>query len=261
MKKNNIEINLLTIILIETIILLFFFKESFLNIIISWILSLFTIPLINKIKKNKLIDMIIIIITSFILIILLKEITTFITFNLLKNYSNIIIMITIIMISFIITNNGYHPFIKTLEIASYFYLLIKIISFILITPNINVNNFNEQLINELTINSNIIYILGTFIITLILIKYTTNKLPNKKIYLVSLINPIIIKLISILVIGKTLFNLYNYPYINTLKRIKYLDFIERMEGILSLEYLFCFFLTISFTLFIIRNIIHNKKNS
>ena len=259
MKKNNIEINILTMMLIEAIILLFFFKESLLNILISSIIIFFLLPLINHFKRNKLFDVITFLISLLIIFFLIKETSIFITYNLLKYYSTTLIVISIIITTLIVTKNGYHTFIKTLEICSYFYLLIKLISFILIIPNIDITNFNNTLLTELTINNHIIYITLFLIFILISIKSITNKLPNKKMYTVSFINPLIMKTIIILVIGKTLFNLYPYPYVNVLKRIKYLDFIERMEGILSFEYLFCFFFTISFFTIVIKNVLKNEE--
>ena len=66
--------------------------------------------------------------------------------------------------------------------------------------------------------------------------------------ILSFLNPIYIKIISLTILGNTLSNLYQYPYVSYLKRIKYFDFIERMEGILSFEYLFCFIIMLSFLL-------------
>ena len=77
----------------------------------------------------------------------------------------------------------------------------------------------------------------------------------------SVFNGFFIKIISIGIIGINLSYLYEYPYISILKKIKYFDFIERMEGILSLEYLCCFFFLISFLSMLIKEIfIDIKKN-
>ena len=54
MKKNKIELNLLSLILLEATILLFFFQESLINILVASLISTITFPIINKIKDNKI---------------------------------------------------------------------------------------------------------------------------------------------------------------------------------------------------------------
>ena len=66
--------------------------------------------------------------------------------------------------------------------------------------------------------------------------------------IISTINSIIIQLLSFNILGTYLFNNSNYPYVDYFKEIKYFDFIERMEGLLSLEYLLCFISLFSFIL-------------
>ena len=155
--KKKIEIDILFFILLEAVYLLFFFKTSILNILIGTLLSLILIYFINKIKNFKLIKFILLLISIIILIITLQKVTNFITFNILKNYSKTIILLTLIFTSFNLANKGYHSYIKSLEISSYFYLLLKIVSFILIIFNIEIGNYNVKLIKELSFNFNFIH--------------------------------------------------------------------------------------------------------
>ena len=57
-----------------------------------------------------------------------------------------------------------------------------------------------------------------------------------------------------LIIGNTLTNIYQYPYVNYLKKITFFDFIERMDGFLNFGYLFCFIILLSFIMININQI-------
>ena len=255
MKK--IEINILSFILIESLILLFFFKENILNIIIGSIIGLILIIILRNIKFNKVIKISLLIISIIIYLSSIYLVSDYIRENILKFYSEIIIIIILIILSIHLSIKGYHTFVKSLQLSSYIYIVLKLISIILSIPNININNLNIKLLDELQININSLYI-GLFITYLYLgIKYLTDFKLNIKNYIISIFNPIFIKILSLFILGKTLFYLYDYPYINILKRIKYLDFIERMEGIFSLFYLISFYFFLSFCLMLVIDISKN----
>ena len=255
MKK--IEINILSFILIESLILLFFFKENILNIIIGSIIGLILIIILRNIKFNKVIKISLLIISIIIYLSSIYLVSDYIRENILKFYSEIIIIIILIILSIHLSIKGYHTFVKSLQLSSYIYIVLKLISIILSIPNININNLNIKLIDELQININSLYI-GLFITYLYLgIKYLIDHKLNIKNYVISIFNPIFIKILSLFILGKTLFYLYDYPYINILKRIKYLDFIERMEGIFSLFYLISFYFFLSFSLMLVIDISKN----
>ena len=127
----------------------------------------------------------------------------------------------------------------------------KLISILLVIPYINISNINYQIQNELCIKTSFIYITIILIYLNILIKKISNKSLGFKQNIISLLNPFLMKIIAISILGETLFNKYQYPYINILKKIKHLDFIERMDGLLSFEYIICFFFLLSFCFLII----------
>ncbi len=263
MKKQKIELNILVFILMEALFLLFGFKESLLNILLGTILGIILIYVFAKIPQNKITKIILLLITLIFSINIFFSISSFITNNLLKNYSFIFIIISFIIISLLLAKKNYHSYIKSLEIASYFFVIIKLFSFFLVIGNIDFSNFNYQLLDETKLSFHFIYISLFIFILHQLIYYLTMHQVHKKIYILSIINPIIMKLTAILVMGRTLVYLYDYPYMSVLKRIKYLDFIERMEGILSFEYLFCFFFLTSFILLFIKIIakdLFQKRN-
>ena len=258
MKTKKIELNILIFILIEALFLLFFFKTSILNMIIGTVLGIILIFITKNIKNNKLISLLIFIVSILLSITILDKVTTFISYNILNNYPKFIITTTYLLVSIFLALKGYHTYIKSLEIALYFFLFIKLFSIFLLLPYINIINFNYQLLEQISININFLYISLTIFFINLSIKYLTNYQVKNKIFSLSTINPIIMKLLTISIIGNTLFNIYNYPYFSVLKRIKYLEFIERMEGILSFEYLLCYIFLSSFLIILIKSIIENN---
>ena len=255
MKAKKIELNILVFILIEAFFLLFFFKTSLINIVIGTIMGIIISIFINKIKINKIIQILLLIASIYLLIITTSQIIDFITHNILKNYLNVIITITFLITSYLLANKGYHAYIKAIEIIFYFFLIIKLFSTILLLPNINTDNLNYQLLNELTISKSIIFISLIILFINISLNYLTKYTNNTKTFIISIINPVIIKILTISILGTTLLNIYKYPYFSVLKRIKYLEFIERMEGILSFEYLLTFIFLTSYIIILIKDLL------
>jgi len=247
----KIELTLTSIIITEGVFLLLFFQYSFLNIILGIIIGMLLILLTKKIKKNLFTSITIIIASAFLYIIFLYKIIFFINENILKNYSIIIITISLIIMSIYLSNNKYHTFIKMIEIIFYIILFIKISALILTLPLIKISN----LIIDFSYSYHLIYV-SLFILYLYKIFfYINNHYLKKKELIISFINPLLIKVISSLILGNPLSKLYKYPYVKYLQNIKYFNFIERMDGILSFEYILCFIMLISFCLLIIKEII------
>ena len=255
MKEKKIELNILVFILIEGLYLLFFFKTSLLNIIIGTILGIILILITKNIQNNKITSIFLFIISLLLCINILNKITNFISINILSNYPTLIITITFLLVCIYLAFKGYHTYIKSLEITFYFYLLVKIVSVILLLPNINIHNFNYQLLEQAHFSINSLYIALTLLFLNLSTRYLTNYQVKNNVFIISTLNPIIMKILAISIIGTTLFNLYNYPYFSILKKIKYLEFIERMEGILSFEYLVCFIFLTSFLILLMKTII------
>ena len=147
--------------------------------------------------------------------------------------------------------NLYYKFLNLFYVIIFF----SITTFLLLFYNIDISNFNIQLIKELDFSFNFITMVLYIFIGYFLINYLNDYRLNNKVYFGSILFIIFLKLLTIGIIGETLLNIYNYPYINILKRIKYLDFIERMEGILSLQYLFDYFFIFSLILLCIKYLV------
>ena len=255
MKK--IEHNILIFILMEAIVTLFFFKLNIIEITCGFIIGTILILLSKLIPKNTLFKIRLFISSIVIGIYTLLKISNFIKYNILPNHSLITIIVCFLLLSIYLVIKGYHTFIKTVEITSYAFIFIKIISFILIIPKININNISNISIG---INSyQFIYLAFAICLIYNSIYYITDNKPSIKIIGLSFINTLLIKTISILVLGNKLSNIYYYPYINTLKKIKYLDFIERCDGILSFEYLIAFYILLTFII-LNTKLLYNKKS-
>lgn len=257
MKNKKIELNILFLILIESIFFLFFFHESLLNIILGSLLALILIFMYQKLrlKENLITKASLLIILLILGTLVLQRSTNFVEYNILKNYPSLVIKLLFLFISFFLASKGYHSFIKSLEISGYLIIFLYLSSLLLVIPNIEFNNFNIQLIEELRINNHFLHFALIIFLIYVMINYLNKHQLNIKGYSISIINSCFFKVITIGILGKTLTDLYQYPYINILKRIKYLDFIERMEGILSFQYLFIFFFLLAFILLTIRYLI------
>ena len=252
MKK--IEHSILTFTLIEAIFTLFFFKLNYIEIILGFTLGFILIFISNFIPKNKFFKIRLLISSIIFGIFTLIKISNFINYNLLPNHSLFIISLSFILIGLYLINKGYHTYIKVVEIISYPFFIIKTISFLLLLPKLNINNFQNIVINSISYR----FIYLSLVICLIYnsIYYITDNKPSVKIFFISFLNIMFIKSITILVLGNSLSNIYHYPYLNIYKSIKYLDFIERCDGILSFEYLICFYILFSYILLNIK--IHKK---
>ena len=246
--KNKIENSLLLIILTRSIFLLFFSKNSLIDLILSLSLSLILIIIYQKLnlKKYNIIKLFLLIIFIILSLLTITNITYFIKDNILDSYSYLIIFISFLFLSIYLTIKGYHTYIKTLELSTYILITMFIFSTILLIPYININNLIKITIQP---SFNFIYFSILILFIYIAINYLNNYQLNYKTYLFSSINIIFIKLLIISILGKTLENLFDYPYISIYKKISYFDFFERLEGIFALQYLFDYlFLFTLFTL-------------
>ena len=120
MKK--IEYNILTFIIIEAIFTIFFFKMSFIELLLGLIIGILLIIINKKIKKNKILNSIMFLGSITLSYFLLIRIVNFINYNLLSSYSKLIILISFIIISYYLVKNDYHTFIKSCEILSYLFI-------------------------------------------------------------------------------------------------------------------------------------------
>ena len=258
MKNNKIEINILFFFVIRAVFLLYFFYYSLINLLLSSVITIILITIYNKLslKKNIFFKCFLLAILLFLSPSILNKITSFIEFNILKNYSPFIIAFSLIIVSLYMAIKGYHTLIKSLELSLYFILFLSLLSVALLLNYINLNNFNLLTIHkELILSSSLIKPSIAYFLIYIMLDYLNNYKITYKMYFLTIINTLFIKIMTISILGSSLTYLYKYPYINVLKSIKYLDFIERMEGLLSLQYLFDFVFLLTLFLLTIKLLI------
>lgn len=264
MKNKHIEINILLIILMRSIFLLFFNKLSIADIGLGLFLGGILIFLYQKLnlKKYTIFKILLLFILLYLSITILNNATLFIQDNILKRYSYFLILIPFLALSIYISIKGYHTYIKTIELSSYILIIMYLLSLVLLIPYIKINNYETLNIN---LSFNFINLSFFILIIYICINYLNNYKLNTKTYIISSLNIIFIKLLIIGILSQTLENIFKYSYISIYKKISYFDFLERLEGFFSLQYLFEYLFLLSlFVLtikFILLNFIPKQKKT
>ena len=260
MKTTKIE-NQITFFLITLATFLLNFKNfSLLSIIFGFLLSLLFILLFEKlnIKNKKITKYILLLISIIMMIFTLNQISSFISDNMLREYSIISISFSLLLSSFILGNKGYHTIIKVILLATYFITFITILGLFLNFPYININNLNFNIIKTNNLFKETLYYTFFIIYSYFLIYPVSNTKFKCKDLLISTSYQIFIYLLIISILGLTLTNLYEYPYITIFKKVDLIDFVERIEIIFSLNYLFCFYFFLLLNYYQIRNILEKK---
>lgn len=259
--------------------------NSYITIILNYFITLIPLllilyisnykPNINIIEKinylfnkptAKTINIINTSIIFFISIILLYSISSFITKEYLPNTNIIYTSIIYSILIYIINTKGIEVISRTsifLPIISIIFIIITIIG---LTPQLKIINFIPTLkeynpLNTALLNS---FITTTYLYSILIIP--KNKIIDKKNYnktiiisytLSSIIN-IILSIYIIGVLGKYLINIYPYPEYIVLRKITLFTFIDRLENIISLQWIYSIFITLSLNIYYIKNCI--KKN-
>ena len=265
MKTIKLENRITYFLLTFSIFLLNFKYISLLSLLFGSLISLLFILLIDKLNlyKYNITKIILLIISIPIMIYYLNKISYFIGDNILKDYSIIAISITYLLTIFIIGNKGYHTIIKVILLSSYFIFFILLLSIIITIPYININNLNINYLNTNNLILNTIIYSISLIYTYFLIYPITNTKFLKKDLFISSIFHLIIYILIISILG-ILNNYLKYPYIIIFKKVNLLNFIERIEILFSLNYLFIFYYYLLFIFYQIKLILNikikNKKH-
>lgn len=267
MKSQKVENSILLIIVIRAIFLLFFNKLSITDLIFGGILGLILIIIYQKLnlKKYTIFKLILLLTLIILSLATLNNVTYFIQNNILRNFSYLMIAIPFLALSIYIAIKGYHTYIKTIELSSYILITIFILSIIMLIPYIEPSNFTGFNYN---LTTNFIDVAILILIIFIAFNYLNNYQINYKIYTFSIINIVFLRLLTTSILSNTLENVFDYPYISIFKKISYFEFLERLEGFLSMQYLFdylflltLFTLTIKFLIFHLykKDYLFNKK--
>ena len=262
MKTIKLENRITYFLLIFGFFLLNFHSLNILSIIFGSIISFLIIKMLNitNIHKYKITKFLLLIISFILLTFYLNKITYFISDNILRNYSLIFITLTLFLSIFILGNKGYHTIIKVITIESYFIFLTLILSFIILIPYIKIENININILHTNNLLLSTLNYIFLSVYSYFLIYNITNTKYQKKDLIGSIFNILYILLIySILNIVT---NYVKYPYITIFQRVNLISFIERIEIIFSLNYLFIFYfllLLIYYQIYYILKSILKKK--
>ncbi len=250
MRTNNLQNFIIYFFLNLSLFLLNFKNLSILGIILGTILSFLIILFLKKINySNSKIYFIVIFICSILLnTISLNKITYFISNNILREFSNILISLTLILLVLFLVYKGKKTILNVLILTSYFIFFNFILGFLANIPYLNLDYLNLDILNS----KNIILETLTYTFITIYSYFLTTSFMNKEasfksLFITSLTN-IIIYILVISILSLTLTNIYLYPYLVIYKKVELIGFINRIEIIFSMNYLFCFnfFLLISF---------------
>ena len=257
MKINKIEVNITFLILSLSVFLLNFSNFTPLAIIFGFLLSFFLILLTEKLNLNKykLTNICLLIISLIILPIYLNKLTYFISNNILKDYSGIVISILLLISSLFLIKKGYHTIIKVVLLSSYFIILILLLG-LLSSIYFKLDNFTINILKDNNLFRNTLLYSFLIYYTYFLTYGESSSLVNKKTLLISSCCHLLSYLLIIGILGLTLTNLYEYVYIVIYKKINFLNFIERIEFIFALNYLFCFYYFFLFSFYKVQSILN-----
>jgi len=256
---NKLENRLTYFLLIFSIFLLNINNLSLLSIIIGTIITIPIIKLLEylNIYKYNLTKYILLIISILFLTYYLNKISYFISDNILRDYSIIIITFTLLLSIFILGNKGYHTIIKVIIISSYFIIFNIIIGLALLIPYINISNLNITVLET----NNLFIKTITYIILIIYCYFLIYPITNTKFKIKDLIFSNSFNILFFILINSILnilINYLKYPYVTIFKKVNLINFIERIEIIYSMNYLFIFYFLLLLIYYQINYILKNK---
>ncbi len=160
---------------------------------------------------------------------------------------------------------------RTSLILFFISLIFVIFSILGLLPNIEINNYKPILEfgYKKTINGGIRIFLLNFVPLFLTLIIPKNQIKNKEKYnkytlLSYLLGCIIILIITLVTLGNlgiNLTKLYQYPEYIVLKRIEIFNFIDRIENLISMQWIFGLFIIISFCVYNINTLIKPNNKS
>lgn len=194
------------------------------------------------------------------------NITNFITSQFLTQTPKIIIGLLFLLVIIYINFKGIEVITRVNFILVTIDVILLLISFISLLPKCNFDNFLPFLENPSNVikGSGYIFLMNVVPMFMLLVipkdmlndnKYKSLIIIN---YIISFICILNIVIITIGNLGIDLANLYHYPEYIVLKKIHIFNFIDRIENVLEIQWIFGSFQTISFIVYYIKN---SKKSN
>ena len=259
MKLIKLENRITYFVITFAIFLLNFKSLSFFSLILGTFLAFFSILLAEHfhLYQYKITKVVLLFLSISITIYFLNKISYFIGDNILKEYSIVAISITLLITIFILSNKGYHTIIKVILLSTYFLFFFLVLGFLLTLPYINIKNLNITILNTNSLFLNtILYSLSLLYCYFLIYPITKTKFQKKDLLISSLFH-IISYLLTLSILGILTGHL-KYPYIIIFKKVNLIGFIERIEIIFSLNYLFFFYFLFLLTYYQIRTLLNLK---
>ncbi len=244
----------------------------FFGMIIVWLIKRIMdakkgLSLENYLKDKKIINMVIkILLLCLCSYIFLEEIivlTSFLTSFFLLNTPSIMISIPIVIVVFYVLRKGLQPFLKTNEILFYISIFITIITFLTLSIYPHMDYLKPILITKYTniIKSAFLYATYSTIPLLLIINLQNDGKDLIKIYLASTLRILLLTMFILTIFGPQLTTIYRFPEYIVLKRIKLLSFVEKIESLLSIIYIFDNYILMTMSAFTIKKLLGNKMTA
>lgn len=262
-------------------------KDSFISIIIAYIIGFIPlgifIYLFNQDKNiielinntfGKIIGMIINIIILIPILIIsacsLNSISNFLVSQFLSDTPIYIIYIAISIVILYGVYKGFEVVSRTALVLSIISILFLIISIIGLIPNIKIDNFLPLLEHGIKkdIFASLIFIISNITPLYILLFISKENIVDKqklnKSIIISYTSGMLVTLIGITLtigtLGLNLTNMYHYPEYMMLKKISFFNFFNRIENLISIQWLYLNLLVAVISIFYIKTAI-KKENS
>lgn len=262
-------------------ILSFSKQDTCISIILGIIISIPILLIYNKVKDNKIdsftknksifkyykiANSLIIITTLMLATYLFWNMTNFVSVHLLYDTPKIIIIIFFVIPIIYTLFKDIEALYRGKVIMFYISILMFTLSYIFLIPNIKLNNFMPIFYNSNILISTmfyVIYIVLPFYTLSIFPKNTIKNFTIKKIITYNILFEIVIFIVSFNVIsiyGVNLSLFLNIPEYHLLKKISFAETLNRIDTILSIQWLFDYFVTITFFIYyLLRGLITTFK--
>jgi len=255
-------------------------NDSIISIIIGILLGILIVKIFNSLNDNSIfttidnnfskvisfiIKLLLLISSIFIASYLLYSISIFIKTSLLNKVDILPISILFILTSLYSYKKGIKTIFRSAFISCFIFILLEIISFLFLTPNIDSTKILPLATHSLTsiCKGSIIYIFLS-IVPIFFLLVVPNKKDEKKFKFFYIITSIYILFSFILilsVIDANLATMIDYPQLFILSKISVINFFDRMEGVLSFKYIFDSFFTLSIIFYYIKKALVSITNN
>ena len=234
-------------------------QDTWISAILGMLLGILIVFIISKIKQydNKILNIFIILLLCYFISEELTSLTNFMTSFFVLNTPAYIIGLAAIIVSLYVVNKGKIAILRTSELLFYISIFITTITLCILISYINVSHFLPILTTnyKLLIKSSIFFSLYT---TVPLINIESNDKDLIKMYIISCLTIIILIICILGIFGPELTKILRYPEYIVLKRIKILSFIEKIESLLSVPYIFDNMILIIISTYNIKRLISNR---